>query len=90
MARFDRLGTVEDIFAWLGWLHQDMLDLVSQLPKTKYCTMTTTELRQLAKETLKGLPPEQLKVAVEFLRYLDEQASAEGRMADWRGLQRKY
>jgi hypothetical protein len=39
--------------------------------------MTTTELRQLAKETVDNLPPEQLKVAVEFLRYLDERASAE-------------
>jgi hypothetical protein len=39
--------------------------------------MTTTELRQLAKVTLEGLPPEQLKVAVEFLRYLDERASIE-------------
>ena len=39
--------------------------------------MTTTELRQLAKETLEGLPPEQLKVAAEFLRYLDERASVE-------------
>lgn len=39
--------------------------------------MTTTELRQVAKETLEGLPPEQLKVAAEFLKYLDERASAE-------------
>jgi hypothetical protein len=39
--------------------------------------MTATELRQLAKETVDGLPPEQLKVAVEFLRYLDERASVE-------------
>jgi hypothetical protein len=39
--------------------------------------MTTTELRQLAKETLDSLPPEQLKVAAEFLRYLDERASDE-------------
>lgn len=39
--------------------------------------MTTTELRQLAKETLEGLPLDQLKVAVEFLRYLDERASVE-------------
>jgi hypothetical protein len=39
--------------------------------------MTTTELRQLAKETLENLPPSQLKVAAEFLRYLDERASDE-------------
>jgi hypothetical protein len=39
--------------------------------------MTTTELRQFAKETLEGLPPEQLKIAAEFLRYLDERASEE-------------
>lgn len=39
--------------------------------------MTATELRQLAKETVDSLPPEQLKVAVEFLRYLDERASVE-------------
>jgi hypothetical protein len=39
--------------------------------------MTATELRQLAKETVDGLPPEQLKVAVEFLRFLDERASVE-------------
>ena len=39
--------------------------------------MTTTELRQLAKDTLDGLPPKQLKVAAEFLRYLDESASDE-------------
>ena len=39
--------------------------------------MTTTELRQVAKETLENLPPQQLKVAAEFLRYLDERASVE-------------
>ena len=39
--------------------------------------MTTAELRQVAKETLETLPPEQLKVAAEFLRYLDERASVE-------------
>jgi hypothetical protein len=39
--------------------------------------MTTTELRQAAKQTLENLPPEQLKVAAEFLRYLDERASVE-------------
>ncbi len=39
--------------------------------------MTTTELRQVAKNTLDGLPPAQLKVAAEFLRYLDECASDE-------------
>lgn len=39
--------------------------------------MTTSELRQVAKQTLENLPPEQLKVAADFLRYLDERASAE-------------
>jgi hypothetical protein len=39
--------------------------------------MTTNELRQAAKETLESLPSEQLKVAAEFLRYLDERASVE-------------
>ena len=39
--------------------------------------MTTTELLQVAKDTLESLPPEQLKVAAEFLRYLDERASDE-------------
>ncbi len=39
--------------------------------------MTTAELRQVAKHTLENLPPEQLKVAAEFLRYLDERASVE-------------
>jgi hypothetical protein len=39
--------------------------------------MTTAELLQHAKDTLAGLPPEQLKVAAEFLRYLDERASDE-------------
>ena len=39
--------------------------------------MTTAELRQVAKQTLDSLPPEQLKVAAEFLRYLDKRASAE-------------
>jgi enoyl-CoA hydratase/carnithine racemase len=39
--------------------------------------MTTEQLREVAKETLEGLPPEQLKVAAEFLRYLDERASDE-------------
>ena len=39
--------------------------------------MTTAELRQVAKETLENLPSEQLKVAAEFLRYLDERASNE-------------
>jgi hypothetical protein len=39
--------------------------------------MTTTDLLQVAKETLEGLPPPQLKVAAEFLRYLDERASDE-------------
>jgi hypothetical protein len=39
--------------------------------------MTTEQLREIAKGTLEGLPPEQLKVAAEFLRYLDERASDE-------------
>jgi len=39
--------------------------------------MTTAELRQVAKQTLENLPADQLKVAAEFLRYLDERASAE-------------
>ena len=39
--------------------------------------MTNAKLRQVAKETLDGLPPDQLKVAAEFLRYLDERASDE-------------
>ena len=39
--------------------------------------MTTAELLELAKETLVQLPSEQLKVAAEFLRYLDERASEE-------------
>jgi hypothetical protein len=39
--------------------------------------MTTSELRQVAKDTLEGLPPGQLRVAAEFLMYLDERASAE-------------
>ena len=39
--------------------------------------MTTTQLREAAKETLEGLSPDQLKVAVEFLRYLEERASIE-------------
>lgn len=39
--------------------------------------MTTAELLEFAKGTLEQLPPEQLKVAAEFLRYLDERASDE-------------
>jgi hypothetical protein len=39
--------------------------------------MTTAELRQIAKDTIESLPNEQLKVAAEFLRYLDERASDE-------------
>ncbi len=39
--------------------------------------MNTAEQRKAAKETLDGLPSEQLKVAVEFLRYLKERASKE-------------
>ena len=43
--------------------------------------MTTAELRQFAKDTLDGLPPEQLKVAAEFLRYLDERQRRSDRRA---------
>mgnify|MGYP003530098054 CR=1 FL=1 len=39
--------------------------------------MTISELRQEAKVTLENLPKEQLNVAAEFLRYLDERASVE-------------
>jgi predicted Zn-dependent protease with MMP-like domain len=39
--------------------------------------MTTAQMLELAKETLEQLPPEQLKVAAEFLTYLDERASNE-------------
>lgn len=39
--------------------------------------MTVGQLRQSAQQTLKGLPAAQLKVASEFLRYLDERASQE-------------
>jgi hypothetical protein len=39
--------------------------------------MTTAQLLQAAKDSLESLPPEQLKVAAEFLRYLEERASDE-------------
>ena len=39
--------------------------------------MSTKQLRQAAKESLESLPPDQLKVAAEFLRYLQERASEE-------------
>jgi hypothetical protein len=39
--------------------------------------MTTPQLLQAAKDRLESLPPEQLKVAAEFLRYLEERASDE-------------
>ena len=39
--------------------------------------MTTPQLLQAAKESLESLPPGQLKVAAEFLRYLEEHASDE-------------
>ena len=39
--------------------------------------MTTTEQRKAAREALDGLPPDKLKVAIEFLRYLEERASEE-------------
>jgi hypothetical protein len=40
-------------------------------------TMTTIQLLQSAKETLESLPREQLKVAAQFLKWLDESASEE-------------
>jgi hypothetical protein len=46
------------------------------MPKTKK-TATTPQLRQAAQETLENLPPDKLKVAADFLRYLDERASVE-------------
>ncbi len=39
--------------------------------------MTTAERREAAKAALDKLPPDKLKVAVEFLRYLEERASDE-------------
>ena len=48
-----------------------------QLLENEESNMTTSELRQAAKDTIENLPPEQLKVAAEFLRYLDERASVE-------------
>ena len=39
--------------------------------------MTPAEQRKAARETLDGLPPDKVKVAVEFLRYLEERASEE-------------
>mgnify|MGYP001463964511 CR=1 FL=1 len=39
--------------------------------------MTKAQLLDFAKETLEGLPPEQLQVAAEFLRFLNERASNE-------------
>jgi len=39
--------------------------------------MTTAELRRQAKQRLKGLSPEHLRVANEFLAYLETQESAE-------------
>jgi hypothetical protein len=37
--------------------------------------MTTAQLRQRAEERLKNLPPDKMRVAVEFLDYLDAAAS---------------
>ncbi len=37
--------------------------------------MTTAELRKQAKEQLDALPPDKIRVAVEFLNYLDIAAS---------------
>jgi hypothetical protein len=37
--------------------------------------MTTAELRKKAKERLDGLPPDKVRVAAEFLDYLDTAAS---------------
>lgn len=39
--------------------------------------MTTDQLREAARESLEMLPADQLKVAAEFLRYLQERASEE-------------
>lgn len=39
--------------------------------------MTIAEQRKAAREALDGLPPDKLKVAVEFLRYLEGRASEE-------------
>jgi len=39
--------------------------------------MTIAERRKAAKQALDGLPPDKLKVAVEFLRYLEERVSDE-------------
>jgi len=37
--------------------------------------MTTAQLRKQAKERLDALPPDKIRVAVEFLNYLDSAAS---------------
>ena len=37
--------------------------------------MTTTELRKNAKDRLDSLPPDKVKVAAEFLEYLETAAS---------------
>ncbi len=39
--------------------------------------MRLDQLRQAAKDRIDGLAPDQLKVAAEFLRYLDQRASEE-------------
>ena len=38
---------------------------------------TSHELRRVAKQRIESLSPERLKVAVEFLQYLDQRASDE-------------
>jgi hypothetical protein len=38
---------------------------------------TSHDLRQTAKETIEGLSPQRLKVAAEFLQYLEQRASDE-------------
>jgi hypothetical protein len=58
-------------------LRWDLARISARRQQREHFTMTTAELRQLAKVTLESLPPEQLKVAAEFLRYLDERASDE-------------
>ncbi|MGW8257591.1 MAG: hypothetical protein ACWGMZ_08910 [Thermoguttaceae bacterium] len=42
--------------------------------------MTTTELRKNAKARLDSLPPNKVKVAAEFLEYLDTAASRDATM----------
>jgi len=44
--------------------------------------MTTAQLRKKAKERLDGLPPEKVRVAAEFLDFLDTAASRDA-TAEW-------